>query len=279
MSKKGYKQTEESRKKISDSLKGRIFNEEHKKNLSRAIKGRKLPKEWRMKIGKSLKGHRHTEETKRKLSLNHRHYQTEEAKRKISLAKMGKKNPNYGKKLSEETKRKISLANRGRKMPEEHKKRLILINTGYHHTEEVKKRLSMRNKGRGNPFYGKHHTKETLQKIFKCLQKRPTSFEKKIIDLCLKYKLPFLYTGDGRTLINFKNPDFINEENKIVIEVFYSWFKVKNYGSVKKYKEFCRKKYSSAGWKVIFIDENNLNKKNWEEVCLEKIHEKKLLEK
>lgn len=103
------------------------------------------------------------------------------------------------------------------------------------------------------------------------LLKRPTSYEQKICDLCLKHNLPFLYKGNGDFLINFKNPDFVNEKEKIVIEVFYSWFKIRDYGSVENYKEFCRRKYEPAGWNVIFIDELDLNCDNWEEVCLEVI--------
>ena len=30
----------------------------------------------------------------------------------------------------------------------------------------------------------------------------------------------------------------------------------------------CRKKYNSAGWRIIFIDENKVNVKNWKELCL-----------
>lgn len=112
---------------------------------------------------------------------------------------------------------------------------------------------------------------ETIKKVLQSLFKRPTSFEQKISTLCFKYNLPFVYRGDGGFLINFKNPDFVNEKDKVVIEVFYSWFKIRDYGSVENYKEFCRRKYEPAGWKVIFIDELDLSHENWEEVCLNKI--------
>ena len=112
---------------------------------------------------------------------------------------------------------------------------------------------------------------KTIKAILKGLMKRPTSFEKKISELCIENSLPFIYTGDGRFLINFKNPDFVNHQDKVVIEVFYSWFKIRDYGSVEKYKEFCRKKYNPTGWKVIFIDENEVDVDNWKELCLNKI--------
>jgi hypothetical protein len=110
-----------------------------------------------------------------------------------------------------------------------------------------------------------------IKASLKGLLKRPTSYEQKICDLCLKYNLPFIYKGNGDFLINFKNPDFVNEEQKIVIEVFYSWFKIRDYGSVENYKDFCRKKYNPAGWRVIFIDEFDINSENWEDNCLQKI--------
>jgi len=117
----------------------------------------------------------------------------------------------------------------------------------------------------------KEYAKKVIENSLKGLLKRPTTFEQKISDLCIKYNLPFLYKGNGSFLINYKNPDFVNEKDKIVIEVFYSWFKIRDYGSVENYKEFCKRKYESAGWKVIFIDELDLSNENWEEVCLNKI--------
>ena len=107
--------------------------------------------------------------------------------------------------------------------------------------------------------------------IYKGLSIRPTSYEKKIAELCIENSLPFIYTGDGRFLINFKNPDFVNQQDKIIIEVFYSWFKIKVYGSVENYKEHCKKKYNSSGWKIIFIDEDEVDVNNWKELCLNKI--------
>ncbi len=73
----------------------RIFSEEHRRKLSEAGKGRKHSEEVKRKIGKAGKGRKHTEETKIKMSL----------------AQKGKPSWNKDKKLSEETKRKISQNN------------------------------------------------------------------------------------------------------------------------------------------------------------------------
>jgi hypothetical protein len=168
---------------------------------------------------------------------------------------------------------------------------------GYVHSENSRKNMSIAhlgqipwNKDKNNEqSYGEERAKEINEKnkqsallrwkdpiyrekvtkaILEGLMQRPSSFEKIISDLCIENSLPFIYTGDGRILINFKNPDFICEEKKIVIEVFWSWFKIRDYGSIENYKEFCRQKYNSAGWKVIFIDENEIDNK---ELCLKKI--------
>jgi hypothetical protein len=75
---------------------------------------------------------------------------SEETRQKMSLAMAGEKNPFYGKKHSEETKRKIAEARRGTKT-----------------SEEVKQKMSETRKGEGNGMYGKNHTQESKDKIAK----------------------------------------------------------------------------------------------------------------
>lgn len=45
---------------------------------------------------------------------------------------------------------------------------------GTKHTDEWKKNMSERNSGDGNPFAGKHHTKETIEKLKIALSGRPS---------------------------------------------------------------------------------------------------------
>ena len=86
--------------------------------------------------GYLLKGHKVSEETKKKLSI------------KASLRRH-----------TEEEKRKISESMKGEKNPF----------YGKHHTEETKKKWSEQRKGKNcgekNPFYRKHHTEETKKRI------------------------------------------------------------------------------------------------------------------
>jgi phosphorylcholine metabolism protein LicD len=49
--------------------------------------------------------------------------------------------------------------------------------------------------------------------------KRPTSLEQAFIAFFKKYNLPYTYVGNGAVIIGMKNPDFVNLEEKICIEV------------------------------------------------------------
>lgn len=125
---------EETRKKISDSNKGKHHSEESKKKMSQSRSGEKhhlfgkhRSEETRKKISESLKGQisprkdvKLSEETKKKLSESHKgllsgekhpmfgKHHTDETKRKLSEAKKGKPAHNKGKPMSEEAKKKIS---------------------------------------------------------------------------------------------------------------------------------------------------------------------------
>lgn len=125
---------EETRKKISDSNKGKHHSEESKKKMSQSRSGEKhhlfgkhRSEETKQKISESLKGQisprkdvKLSEETKKKLSESHKgllsgekhpmfgKHHSEESKRKMSESKKGKPTHNKGIPMSEEQKKKIS---------------------------------------------------------------------------------------------------------------------------------------------------------------------------
>ena len=79
--------------------------------------------------GEGPSGHKHSEETKQKMSENSKGKNkgikhTEEHNKKISESLKGENNPLYGKKQSEETKRKNSESHKGKKMSEESKQKM-----------------------------------------------------------------------------------------------------------------------------------------------------------
>ena len=133
----GLKHTEESKKKLSKSLKGKYTgekaywygkerDEETKQKISEAKKGKTLSEEHKSNISKSLKG-----------------------------KYIGERNPNYGKKASEETREKLSRINKLKWEDEEYRQMMIKKQSGENNywygkqlSEEHKKKLSEAKKGK-----------------------------------------------------------------------------------------------------------------------------------
>lgn len=101
----GWNHSEEIKRKISDSKKGKKLSEEHKRKLSELKKGKSLSEEHKRKMRKprsedaktnireSRIGKKHSEETKNKIrqnSLKLKH--TEESKIKMKLAAIKRRN-------------------------------------------------------------------------------------------------------------------------------------------------------------------------------------------
>ena len=100
----GKKFSEETRRKISESMKGIVRSEDTRKKMSESLKGRTA---WNK--GKKLKPI--TEEHARKMheAWKGKHH-TEESRKKMSEALKGKPSPRKGMTLSEEHRRKLSEA-------------------------------------------------------------------------------------------------------------------------------------------------------------------------
>ena len=102
-----------------------------------------------------MKGKKHSEEARKKMREHHADFR-------------GEKSPNYGRKfpgrgkgrvLSEETRRKIGVANKGKC------KGRVPWNKGIPMDEETKGKLRQLNVGEKNPFYGRKHSKESIEKM------------------------------------------------------------------------------------------------------------------
>jgi hypothetical protein len=132
--------------------------------------------------------------------------------------------------------------------------------------------------GKRHYLFGKHISENTKEKMRKKMRQhwlnpkfkrkmdyffvnRITSYEKKIIKIIDKYKLPFKYVGKGEVVICGKCPDFINVNGqKQVIEVFADYWKIRDYGSVRNYIKQRKKDFNKFGFDVLFINDRKLRK-------------------
>jgi hypothetical protein len=113
-----------TRKKLSESHKGKKFTDEHKKKISEnyvGFRGKKHSAETRAKMSKSMRGKKKS-------------HRTEEHNKKIGDARRGKEHSlearkrmrksHMGKVISPETRKKMSLALKNRIFTEEHKRKI-----------------------------------------------------------------------------------------------------------------------------------------------------------
>ena len=263
---------------------GRKLSEETKAKISKAHKGKIIQEETRNKIGKTLKGRACTEERKQKLreyyKTRYNHFKdkkhTLESRRKMSLARMGKAPWNKGKNWSEETKKKISNKLKGVKLSLETKRKMSLAGKGKILSEITKNRISISTKGKKKSrasMKGRKMTIEHKNKILESLNLSPNKFEKKCIVLFKDNNLPLKFVGgfnDKNFFIAGKVPDFVSTNNKkVIIEVFYEYFKIRQYGSIENYKKDRIDTFSKYGWKTLFFTYKEINS-NFDK-CLEVI--------
>ena len=119
----GFKHTEETRRKISEAVTGRVVSAETKHKMSEALMGNTN-------------------------SLGH--VTTEETRKKLSKANMGNTN-SLGCVPSTETRRKLSVARRRRQIPKEVGRKISKAKMGHVVTEETRQKISRTLKERRSP--------------------------------------------------------------------------------------------------------------------------------
>lgn len=101
-----------------------------------------------------------------------------EQKIKLSESRLGSKNWNYGKKMSDSVKNAISIANKGVPKSEEHKRKLSEALKGKKHSEEQNKKARIWMLEH-NPFRGKHHSEETRKRMSESSKGKVKSYKEK----------------------------------------------------------------------------------------------------
>lgn len=150
----GFKHSEETKKKMRESGKGKntgnVWSEEQKKHQSDLMKGVPKSEEHKRKIGEAHKGRVFTEERRKQMSESRKGKSTNAgwkmSEQQIELIRAR----NIGRKRSEEDKLKQSLATKGvpkGPMKEETKKKLAIINTGKVYSMESRIKHSCTSRG------------------------------------------------------------------------------------------------------------------------------------
>lgn len=245
-------------------MKQKWKNPEYRKNQIEKRKSQHYSPETEFKKGiipwskKGLKGIRVSQKTEFK--KGHKPWNKNLTKEDPRIAKLGKKTSK-------------TLLERGSLRGEKHPM------YGKHHTKKAKKIIGLKGeKNWQNKEYRENMTikhkklwenseykEKQIKAVLNGLLKRPTSFEQKICDLCLKYNLPFIYSGNGKFLVGYKNPDFKHKYLPILIEVY------NDYHHPKDYEEIRGEHFSKYGYETIFINQQEIMDKNWETICLNKL--------
>jgi|AntAceMinimDraft_18_1070375.scaffolds.fasta_scaffold03807_15 group I intron endonuclease len=161
------KHSEETKRKMSIAKKGKKLSEQHIKNLKGKNKGKKHSLEQNIIHNKKISGKnnfmygkKHSEETKRKMSES-----------------------NKGQKRSEETKKRLSESHKGKitwmkgkKHTEETKKKMSESHKDKKFTEEHKRKLCEARKGKSSPMKGKKHSEETKKKMIEAKRNKNILF-------------------------------------------------------------------------------------------------------
>jgi len=160
-------------------------------------RGKKLSNMSRLLISKKLKGVSLSDERRNNISIN----------TKKSLA-------------SWEKRQKMSNSAR-QSMTKERRKRISLCVKELWANDEYRKHMTQI---RRNLWMNEKFKEKQIKVLADSRKKRPTSIEKKLIELNKIYDIDLEYVGDGKTWINCMNPDFINFKKKKIVELFGSYW-------------------------------------------------------
>lgn len=144
--------TEEVRRKISKAAILNSQSPERRKQLSEQAKKQWENEEYKFKRSKMLKEQWEDQEFMERIISN-------------LMSKTGSANPFYGKKHTDETKKKISAKNYNIQRTQETRKKLSEARVALWENEEYRARMIENLRGENNPHYGKKHADDTKSAI------------------------------------------------------------------------------------------------------------------
>ena len=158
--------------------------------------------------------YRHTEEAKRKIAQQSRtHWRNVDYKKKVSTSiKIA-----LSKYVGNPSRSPETVFKKGHKVPEEWRKKFKKIHKNKHYspkTEFTSERIKQL-------WKRKDYRQKVITNTLKALMTKPTTPERKLIEIIERHNLPFKYCGDGSVVIGRTNPDFIStDRTKKLIEIF-----------------------------------------------------------
>ena len=221
-------------------------------------------------------GKKTSEETKKKMSKSHKQLLILNSKIKEKLINnlksgLGK---TKGIPLSESHKKKISNSHKG-KMPKNiglllEKGKQFYFQKGLKHTQESlekQKQTKIKNGTYKKPCSEKHKLKlsnlmkERIKIIRKNMKVRLNKPESSLYNLIKDNSIALDFVGDGTFWVNNKNPDFINREQKLIVEVFGDyWHNPLKNQTLKNHQTVCGtiEHYEKFGYKCLILWEREV---------------------
>lgn len=214
---KGFKMTEATKHSMSIAHTGMKLSEETKQKLRGQRLGWKMTEESKRKMRESWCYEKHfTPEIKHKLSESHKgKMRSPEHRLRLSEALKGKpKSPQHRQRMSE-----VRIGRPGHPHADEWKQMMSTVQTGRVFSPETLAKMAKAKEGiydgEKNPFFGKHHTLETIAQMLQNRQYlRPNKAELKLLAILEPFS--FEYVGNGQLIIGGKSPDFWNGDHKLI---------------------------------------------------------------
>jgi len=126
--------------------------------------------------------------------------------------------------------------------------------------------------GEKNPMHGRTHTAETKRKIIERGRpiEKPTSLERRLIEIVEEYGLPFKYVGDGQVILDGLNPDFIDcDGSKQIVEIFGDYWHSEEVTGCSPDEEEDRRKecFAEYGFDTLILWEHEIDRMSDSEIA------------